>query len=367
MNTHGCITFYLPSLAGGGAERVMVLLANWFGDQGKDVELVLAKATGPYLADVNSGVTIVDLKSSRVGTSLPALVRYIRKARPSTIISALNHSNLVALAANVLAGRPAKVIVTQHSNFSASRAQKLPVSSKIVLSSSLFGYRFADAIVGVSDGVSKDLARCMRLPDSRIKTIRNPVITDKLLDLATLNDNHAWVHDSEPPFFLSVGRLTLAKDFANLLKAFAVARARRPCRLVILGEGELRAELEQLTHELKIVDDVLMPGFVSNPFPWFANCAAFVLSSAWEGLSQVVIEALACGAKVVSTDCPSGPREILEDGKWGRLVPVRAPNKLAEAMLASLDDAPNPGARERGLQFTVNRAANQYLALIKSL
>jgi glycosyltransferase involved in cell wall biosynthesis len=167
-----------------------------------------------------------------------------------------------------------------------------------------------------------------------------------------------------PPVILAVGRLTLQKDFPTLIRAFARLRARRSARLVILGEGELRDELEALVAELGLTADVALPGFVDNPFSWMRGSALFVLSSAWEGFGNVLVEAMACGTPVVSTDCPSGPAEILENGKWGRLAAVGDAEALARAIAEALDDPNPPDVRARAAFFSVERSVDAYLAIL---
>lgn len=175
---------------------------------------------------------------------------------------------------------------------------------------------------------------------------------------------HPWLGEGKPPVILGVGRLTPQKDFSTLIHAFAQVRTVRDCRLVILGEGELRAELEQLVASLGVQDSVQLPGFADNPFAWMSRVRLFVLSSRWEGLPNVLIQAMACGAAVVSTDCPSGPDEILEGGKWGKLVPVGDVEALAEALSENLQVLDVVNSIERAMFFNVENAINAYLRLL---
>jgi glycosyltransferase involved in cell wall biosynthesis len=234
------------------------------------------------------------------------------------------------------------------------------------------GYRMADGIVAVSDGVADDLARCSGLPREGITTVYNPVITAELAPLARQALAHPWFQPAAPPVILGVGSLAARKDFPTLLRAFARVRAQRGCRLVILGQGstpektaEVKAELMALATSLGVAADVDLPGFVANPFAYMSRAGAFVLSSAYEGLPGVMIQALACGCPVVSTDCPSGPAEILDGGRFGALVPVGDDQAMAQAITATLDD---PIAAERlqarGALFSVERAVDRYLELL---
>lgn len=357
----GRIALFLPSLRGGGAERVMVTLANGFGARGLAVDLVLAKAEGPYLKDVSEAVRVVDLGASRVLASLPGLIRYLRRERPAAMLSAMNHANVVALLARKLARIPTRLVVSEHNTLSAGcdtlplgRARMMPWLMRRT-------YPWATSIVAVSTGVADDLARAIHLSRERISVVFNPVATDMLIRRNNDAACHPWLTPGEPPVILAVGRLTPQKDFTTLIHAFARLRASRSVRLIILGEGEMRAELEALLGKMGLLKDVAMPGFVDNPFDWMHASRMFVLSSAWEGLGMVLIEAMACGTPVVSTDCPSGPAEILENGKWGRLVPPGDADALYVAIKATLDDSNGPDVARRARDFGVDQAVDGYL------
>jgi glycosyltransferase involved in cell wall biosynthesis len=227
-------------------------------------------------------------------------------------------------------------------------------------------YPRASQIIAVSDGVADDLSRFSGVERNRIDVVQNPVVTPELAALADEPVDHPWFSPGEPPVILGVGRLSDQKDFATLLRAFALVRAKRPARLVILGEGGYRAELEQLVTQLGIGADVDLPGFAGNPFSYMSKASLFVLSSKFEGLPGALIEAMACGTPVVATDCPSGPREILEDGSLGGLVPVGDPESLAAAIGHALDQPTPPGRlRAKAAEYTVDRAVSRYLALLE--
>lgn len=358
------VALFLPSLHGGGAERVMLTLAKGFAERGLSVDLVLARAEGPYLAEVPSSVHLVDLKAPRVLLALPSLVSYLRRERPRALISALDHANVLALWARALARVPVRVVVSVHNTLSlaTSHAQNLR-ARWIPLCIRLF-YPWADAVVAVSQGVAEDLIRLTGLPREKIEIIYNPVVTPELLAKAQEPLDHPWFAPGEPPVILGVGRLTEQKDFPTLIRAFALVRAQRPVRLMILGEGKDRPKLEALVRELGLQDDVALPGFVPNPFAYMVRAAVFVLSSRWEGLPTVLIEALACGTPVVSTDCPSGPREILEDGKWGRLVPVGDVDALADAIRMTLDAPDCLDAKARVGEFDAEKVVDDYLKVL---
>lgn len=226
-------------------------------------------------------------------------------------------------------------------------------------------YPWADKIVAVSDGVAADLARFARLPRSLITTIYNPFDIGGMRIKAEEEPELPWVLPEALPVLLGVGRLTEQKDFTSLIQAFALVRQQRQVRLLILGEGELRNALAAQAKSLGLTpEDFAMPGFVSNPFSYLRRAEVFVLSSRWEGLPGVLIQAMACGAPVVATDCPSGPAEILEDGKWGRLVPVGDVSALANAIAVTLDEEQHPEVAQRAADFSVDRAVDAYLRVM---
>jgi len=359
------IAIFLPSLRGGGAEKVMVTLAQGFCNHGLKVDLVLARAEGAYLNEVPQKVRIIDLNVSRVLFSLPGLVGYLRSERPAAILTAMDHANVVALLARRLSGVAVRTIASVHNNLSNTVANASSLKSRISRYWIRPFYPWADAVVAVSQGVAKDLVSLIGLPSEKVKIIYNPVVTPELFSNASKSLNHPWFYPGEPPVVLGVGRLTDQKDFQTLIHAFAYVRERRPARLMILGEGENRSTLEALVNALVLDNDVALPGFVDNPYSYMRAAALFVLSSRWEGFGNVLAEAMACGAPVVSTDCPSGPAEILEDGRWGALVPVGNVCAMAEAISFQLDSECPEGMKESVLErFDVNRIVNQYLDVL---
>lgn len=358
------LALYLPSLRGGGAERVMVTLANGFFESGYEVDLVLAKAEGPYLDDVSEGVRVVDLKASRVIASLPGLVRYLRRERPVAMLAAMGHANVVAVVARSLARVPTQVVLSEHNNFSISMKTARSLRERTMLWFMRWAYPHAEGIVAVSCGVADDLAPNLGMPRSSIDVVYNPVVTDELYRRAEKPAEHPWLKLGEPPVILSVGRLEPQKDFSTLLNAFAMIRQNHEVRLMILGEGSLRSALEAEVNCLGLGESVQFPGFVGNPYPVMRGSSLFVLSSAWEGFGNVLVEAMACGTPVVSTNCPSGPAEILEDGHWGRLVPVGDAVALAKAMVVTLGESEHPDVATRAAEFCVERAIDGYLDIM---
>ncbi len=362
------IAIFLASLRGGGAERNMLRLANSFAEQGIKVDLVLAQKDGIYFSEVSPQVNLVHLEANRVLLSLPKLVRYLKQEKPAYLICALNHINLVGLWAKSLAGVSTRIIVTVRNTLSSESNQS---TWKNFLINGLIHhcYPWSDSIVAVSGGVADNLAATVNLPRNHIKVIYNPVVTPNLLLEAKANIDHPWFTPREPPVILGVGRLTKQKDFPTLIKAFAIAQQNYSARLMILGEGEERPQLEALIKELGLEDKVSLPGFVNNPFAYMAQAALFVLSSAWEGLPTVLIEAMAVGTPVVATNCKSGPEEIIAGGEYGNLVSVGDVEGLAKAMVATLNNpiAPEVLQSRAKQEFSQEKSVTEYLKLMVSM
>jgi glycosyltransferase involved in cell wall biosynthesis len=367
VRADGRIAFFLPSLCGGGAERVIVNLAHGITERGLPVDLVLASAEGPLLDQLPGAVRLVDLRAPRVLRSIGPLAGYLRRERPRVLVSSMSHANLVALWAARLARPVTPVIVTQHNTLSQETKQESRWSAGLWSPLLRTFYPWAASVVAVSRGVADDLARTSGLPRESVEVVYNPVITPAIMALARQTPDHAWFAAGQPPVILGAGRLTRQKDFLTLVRAFAEVRRRRAARLIILGEGEDRPALESLAGELGVADDLALPGFQSNALAYMAGSALFVLSSAWEGLPTVLIEALAAGTRVVSTDCPSGPREILQEGRLGALVPVGDATALAAAMLEALERPSDAVALDALTPFTRDAAVDHYLRLIESV
>jgi glycosyltransferase involved in cell wall biosynthesis len=331
------LAVFLPSLAGGGAERAMLNVARGFRDLGHRVDLVLAAASGPYLAEVPGGVRVVDLGAGRVLAALPGLARYLRRERPDRLYAAMDHANLVALWARRLARAPTRVVLGVRDTWGPVAPGERNLRRAVVGPLARLAYPGADGVLAVSDGVADSLAAALGLERSRIAVVPTPVVTPELEALAAAPVGHPWFAPGAPPVVLGCGRLVAQKDFPTLLRAFALLRQRRPARLVILGEGPDREPLRAHAAALGVAADLDLPGFEPNPFRFMARAAAFALSSMREGSPNVLVQALACGCPVVSTDCPSGPREILAGLGQGRLVPVGDHAAMAAALDALLD------------------------------
>ena len=389
------LAIFLRSLVGGGgAERMMVTLAGALHERGHRVDLVLARAVGNFFEEIHPGVRVVDLGVRTILPALPALLRepregvyllpaflppapprvlgaipslaaYLDRERPEAMLSALNYSNLAAVWARRLSGGTTRLVVSERNTLSVRAERGGDRSLRALPALIRRFYPWADAVVAVSEGVADDLARVTGLPRATIACTGNPVVSRAIAVAAAEPLDHAWFQPGEPPVVLGAGKLRAQKDFATLVDAFAELRALRPARLVILGEGPEESGLRVRTRRLGISADVAFAGFVRNPFAYMARAGAFALSSAWEGLPAVLIQALACGCPVVSTDCPSGPAEILEGGLHGPLVPVGDAKALAGA-IARVLDAPGDAAarRRRAEEYSVERATLRYEAAL---
>jgi glycosyltransferase involved in cell wall biosynthesis len=360
------LAFFVPSLRGGGAERVMLALAEGFSKAGHPVDLVLARAVGPLLEQVPATLRIIDLKRDRVLAALPNLVSYLRREKPAALLAAMGHTNVIALLARLFSRAPSKVVLSVHNTMHYGSTFDLPLKHRILYRFMRGCYPLADGIVAVSRGVAEELVQALGLAQESIRVIYNPIVTPELFALAAQPVDHPWFVEGGPPVIIAAGRLTRQKDYPTLLQAFARVAVQRPARLLILGEGEERASLEALVRQLKLDKCVALPGFESNPYRYMARAALFVSSSAWEGFGNVLVEAMAMGSPVVATDCRFGPSEILEAGKYGSLVPVGAPDLLAEAMLSVLGGHCPPQAvlRNRAAHFTLARALDAYAPLL---
>lgn len=364
------IALYIPSMSGGGAERIMLTLANGLADKGLAIDLVLNKAQGPYIEDISPKVNIVELKTSRAITSIIPLAQYIKKHKPDTILSAMNYINIITVLSKALSRTNTKVVISEHDNLSASmKSHNRPIFNFIFKKLMFLSYRKADTIIAVSNGVAEDLAHKLNISRSNIITIYNPIITQDLLKKIENPQNiqHPWLIDKTTPLIIAVGRLTKQKGFDTLIQCFPKVLSRVDCRLIILGEGALELELRNIIEKLNLEKRIDLVGFVNDPFSWMQKSDLFVLSSRHEGFGNVIVEAMACGTPIVSTDCPSGPREILENGNWGELVPVDNEQELSKAIiksLTSLSHISTQDLKNRASVFSARNAVNKYLSAL---
>jgi glycosyltransferase involved in cell wall biosynthesis len=351
-------------LRGGGAERVMLNLAGGLSDCGFRVDLVLVQAVGEYCEQIPPGVRLVHLDAPRLVAAFGKLYHYLRQTRPKTMISALEDTNILAIAAKQVARVDTRLIVTVHNQLSQEIKHARNLKRRWVPHLLRWIYPGADAVVGVSQGVVADLHR-LGIRPQQTQVIYNPIVTPELLQLPAQAAVHPWFAPGQPPVILAVGRLNEQKDFATLLHAFAQVRARRPARLMILGEGSERDRLTQLAQALGVMADVSLPGFVPNPQVYMQQASLLALSSAWEGFGNVLVEAMAVGTPVVATNCESGPAEILRDGQYGALTPVGDATAMAQAIDRSLNQPiAATHLQQRSLDFSLATITAQYQQLL---
>jgi glycosyltransferase involved in cell wall biosynthesis len=349
----------------GGVERMLVNLVRGFLDLGQPVELVLVKAQGPHLERLPPEVRQVRLAAGHTQLAVPALARYLRERRPPALLAAKDRAGRTAVLARGLAQSGTPIVLRLGTNLSTAMAGRGAIQRWLRFLPIRLLYPRIERVVAVSEGVAEDTARIARLPRGSITVIRNPVITPELADQAAEPCPHPWLQGAEVPVILAAGRLQRQKDFPTLIRAFGHLRAGRRCRLVILGEGRGRVGLEVLIRELGLTGEVDLPGFQANPYPFLARAALFVLSSAWEGSPNVLTEALALGVPAVSTDCPSGPSEILDGGRFGPLVPVGDVPALAAAMAATLDrPLPAEVLKSAVSAYEQGQSARRYLQVL---
>jgi glycosyltransferase involved in cell wall biosynthesis len=362
------LVIYLPSMASGGAERLHLNLAPLFRDSGLKVTFLLHRAEGSLMPLIPPGIRVVSLDRDRTLSCLLPLTRFLRRERPDFLLSNLGHNNVLAIWAAALARVPTPIIASHHAALSASSSAHQHWQVRILPAMYRLFLRRAHANVAVSKGLADEITTIAGLAPDRITVIYNPVILSDFDERLAASADHPWLTDGGPPFLLGVGRLGLQKDFKTLLAAFAILTKTRDVRLLILGEGPQQAELNALAASLGIADRVSLPGFRPNPLPFMRRAAALVMSSLYEGFGNVLVEALACGTPVVSTDCPFGPAEILEGGRYGKLVPVGNAEIMASAILATLDRPPPADLlRAHGRTFTAERAAARYVRLFADL
>jgi glycosyltransferase involved in cell wall biosynthesis len=388
------IAILLKSLRGGGAERVMLTLAAEFARRGHRVELVLGQMRGPLKSALPDGIEARELevcslprlvrtlmrlprgtmkdsgimllqKVPKIVRMLPSLEGYLRERHPDVLLSTLSKANIVASWACRLAATGTALVLREANQFSVALNPKNKFD-RLLPTLAARWYRKAASIIAVSEGVRRDLSATLGIPPGEIVPILNPVDLPRIRALCEQQPAETNNWPPLEPFVLAVGKLTPQKDYDTLLRAFVRVRKQHAVRLIILGEGYEERRLRSLATELRIVDQVQLPGHVDNPYAYMRRARVFVLSSAWEGCPNVLLEALACGCSIVSTDCPSGPREILARGRYGRLVPVRDDAALATAINSVLDGDAIPYSPASALEdYTVERVADRYLAVFE--
>jgi glycosyltransferase involved in cell wall biosynthesis len=366
------ISLFLDNMNEGGVQRATVNLARGFIALNIEVDIVLLNHTGPFLKQLPPGVKIVDLENPRLRKSILKLAQYLQERQPDALIASLHYNTEIAILSKLYARVKTKIAVCEHGSLSAlpvvspslkNLADVLGIAPSNPTTLVRMLYPFADKVIGVAKGTSEDVAMLIG-QSSKLYTIYNPVIAPELLAKAKAPVSHPWLQQNSVPVVLATGRLEAQKDFTMLIQAFARVRKLKPARLMILGTGSERVQLEELICQLGVEADVELPGFVDNPYAYMSRAAVFALSSNWEGLGNVLIEAMASGAPVVSTNCKSGPAEILNYGQYGDLVPVGDSHAMAEAILRVLSGQIKSVDAAWLEQFTIDAVAKRYLEVL---
>jgi glycosyltransferase involved in cell wall biosynthesis len=355
------ITLTTPEL-GGGIGRNLVNLANEFLSLGYQVDIAVDNLKGPYFDLLEDGVGIFHLGTTHPIGGLPRLCAYLLRNRPAVLMTPVVRHTMLALRARSLTGSATGIYARVHNTYSKTFRILKPRKRSIRIQNLQKYYPRCDAIFAVSKGVAKDFCTLTGIPTGSIIPIYNPMSTDRIDVLAAQEPDHPWFADGAPPVVLGVGRLTAAKNFPLLMEAFEIVRSDTPCRLVIIGEGPQRGELEKRAASSPCSGDISLPGQRINPFAFMSRAAVFVMSSSWEGFGNVLVEAMAAGAPVVSTDCPHGPREILADGRYGPLIPVEGAGEMAAAIRDLLENpTPKDLLEEGASRFNARTIATRYL------
>jgi glycosyltransferase involved in cell wall biosynthesis len=345
---------------------MMVNLALGISALGHPIDLVVRRGGSPYLDNLPDELKLVELDLLHKDVEAAAAI-YLADASPLAILTSKEENDIIATRAKKRSLSSTRIVIRVPVNVTSRLKRKgrgwlkrwiKNMNLRRVLAQ-------ADSIIAVSDGVASDISLITGIPLERIHVIRNPVVTPQMEKLAEVSSDHEWFSKKDKPVLLGIGRLGSQKNFEILIRAFCIVRLKIDCRLMILGEGRRRPRLEKLIKRLGVADSVQLPGFVSNPYPYLAKADLFVLSSLWEGSPNALTEALALGIPVVSTDCESGPREVLQNGKYGSLVPIGDVDALASAIIHTLSD-PLPVEFLKGAvrEYRVDAASRSYMKVL---
>jgi glycosyltransferase involved in cell wall biosynthesis len=362
------LAFYVHSMVGGGAERVFALLASGFAKRGYRVDLVMNRAAGPHMAFVAPEVRVVSLDRS-TATALPALMRYLRRERPDCLVAGLLHNNMIAALAARLTGTP--LAVTIHGIMSVHK-HDVParrIISKIAHFAAPLVFRSADAIGVVSEAARRDIPYAAKRPD-KFHVVPNPVDTEHFSPQPRPADEEvaSLPEEDGSPLVLALGRFEKGKNFALLIEAMKLMQADTPVRLALLGEGPERLNLERQVAELGLAARVHMPGFVTDPAPWYRRAAVHAVTSRCEGFGNTIVEALATGTPVVVAGCVGAPRDLLCQGKYGTIVPADDAGALAASLLAAIRQPPDPQPLvERASDFSMSACLNHYETMLSAI
>jgi len=363
--TNSSIAILLPDLRGGGAERVNIDLAHEFALAGHEVEFVLMQAAGEFLPAAQVEFRVFDLGVTRTRGVPAALARYLRERKPDAIIANMWPLTSAAVIGRALSGHQCRLLLMEHNTLSQQYSSWGRIHSGMMATSMAMTYRFADLVAAVSEGAAKDTARLAFLSNDRVKVLHNPIPQRHAPSPEAMANAEVLWSGPKGARIVTVGSMKAQKNHPLLLRAF-VQLDRPEARLIFVGDGAGRDAILALAQDLGVADRVILAGFHSDPTPFYKTADLFVLASDYEGFGNVIVEALACGTPVVSTDCPSGPGEILDGGRFGRLVRVGDAGAMAEAIQAALNaPADSDALTNRAADFAPAKAAEQYLRLLR--
>lgn len=367
MGSERRITVLVAFTGDGGVETMIANLVSAWLDDGVQVDVLLIKARGRHVARLPSEARVFYLNAWTSLAALPAVASYLRRYRPAAMLAAKDRAGRLAILARWIAGVPTRVVIRLGMHLSGSLAQKSQLRRWSRWLPARCLYPYADGFIAVSDEVADDISEHARLDRERFAVIPNPAVPPDIGVRKAAPVRHDWLSaDASLPVVLACGRLAPQKDFITLLRAFAAVRERLAARLIILGEGPERARLTEVRNRLGLDPWVDLPGFVDDVLPWMARADVFVLSSAYEGSPNVLVEAMACGMPVVATDCPSGPARILRGGLLGPLVPVGNAERLADAICSTLaEPVPVSTLIDAVSDYDTVTSARRYLAFLR--
>ena len=361
------LAIFAGAVTGGGVEKVIVNLANEIAIRGISVDLLIADDKGISYINFNAGVTVITLKSKRVFFCIPELILYLIRVRPNVLFSAMEYVNVIAIFSKIISFTSTRVVVSSHAPLEYFVREQNFFIRRLLSKLLSILYHNVDKIITVSKGLEEELISELNINREKILTIYNPVINESLVNLGLEDLSDFWVKSSKSPYIISVGRFSSEKDYPTLIRAFDLVRKKRDVRLVILGEGPEMENINKLINFQGLSRFIYTPGFILNPYAFIRNAACFVLSSKGEGFGNVLVEALALGCPIVSTNCNFGPVEILENGMWGSLVSVGDYESMANSILTTLDF--NKSVSESLLnahleQFTVSVSVEKYINVL---
>ncbi|MCG5502172.1 MULTISPECIES: glycosyltransferase [Ectothiorhodospira] len=365
-NINNKVAIFAPYFDNGGVERMLVNLACGLSKRGIPVDFIVNHSHSEFLKDLTEPIKLIKLQEKNKIKIIKSFTKYIINTQPKAILSAKEDCDIIATHAWKRSGKQSKLYIRAVVNTTQQMMYRNIIRRYWSAWISRTIYRNADGIIAVSRGVADDIYKISKPNIERIHVAPNPVITSDLFKKAQEELDHPWLTNHDKPVILGAGRLGRQKNFSMLISAFANARAKRPMRLIILGDGRRRERLLKQAEELGIANDVFLPGFVKNPYAWISRADLFVLSSLWEGSPNVLTEAMALGIPVISTDCPSGPSELLGNGKYGMLIPINDIDYMSHAIINTLDKPIKAEDLQKAVEnYTLENSVNNYMRIMK--